>query len=612
MKKEPKYLHLLLTAAFICMMGMAFAQQQTDEQLGMQYYSTRQYDKAAEVFSRLYDKSPTLFSYIYYVNCLFELKDFDKAEKLIKKQKRLNQNDVRFDVDLGYLYILQEQTQKGRKTYDECLKNLKPDRNAINNLASAFFTRRETDYGIKTYLKGRDLLNEKSAFAFELAIQYEIQGNSADMLNEYFILIAEKPEQLATVQNRMQAWLADDPDNSKNDLFRSALLKKSQQEPDEVTYAELLLWYSVQQKDFELALIQAKALDRRYGEDGQRVYDLARLSYTNDDFDVTIDAYNYIIKKNADSDLVLKSRIELLNTEFAKALHTFTYDGKFLDALEQRYISLLNESGKSQATIPLIRNLGHLQAFYLNKTDSAIALLESAVALPGIPAKLQADCKLELADIYLFSDDPWEATLLYSQVEKSFKNEPVGHEAKFRNAKLSFYIGEFEWAKTQLDILKAATSKLIANDAMQLSLLISDNMDEDSTYGALSMYARAEMFEFRNKDAEALVMLDSLNAKYPYSTLSDEVLFKKAAISMKNKQFEDAASYYRKIVSDFPTDLLADDALFALASLFENQLNDKDKAMELYQTLMTSFPGSLFVVEARKHYRTLRNDPLNL
>ncbi len=594
------------------MMGMAFAQQQTDEQLGMQYYSTRQYDKAAEVFSRLYDKSPTLFSYIYYVNCLFELKDFDKAEKLIKKQKRLNQNDVRFDVDLGYLYILQEQTQKGRKTYDECLKNLKPDRNAINNLASAFFTRRETDYGIKTYLKGRDLLNEKSAFAFELAIQYEIQGNSADMLNEYFILIAEKPEQLATVQNRMQAWLADDPDNSKNDLFRSALLKKSQQEPDEVTYAELLLWYSVQQKDFELALIQAKALDRRYGEDGQRVYDLARLSYTNDDFDVTIDAYNYIIKKNADSDLVLKSRIELLNTEFAKALHTFTYDGKFLDALEQRYISLLNESGKSQATIPLIRNLGHLQAFYLNKTDSAIALLESAVALPGIPAKLQADCKLELADIYLFSDDPWEATLLYSQVEKSFKNEPVGHEAKFRNAKLSFYIGEFEWAKTQLDILKAATSKLIANDAMQLSLLISDNMDEDSTYGALSMYARAEMFEFRNKDAEALVMLDSLNAKYPYSTLSDEVLFKKAAISMKNKQFEDAASYYRKIVSDFPTDLLADDALFALASLFENQLNDKDKAMELYQTLMTSFPGSLFVVEARKHYRTLRNDPLNL
>lgn len=590
----------------------AFAQQQTDEQLGMQYYSTRQYDKAAEVFSRLYDKSPTLFSYIYYVNSLFELKDFDKAEKLIKKQEKANPNDQRYDVDLGYLMMLQEQTQKGKKIYDECLRNLKADRNAINNLAAAFFTRRENEYGIRTYLKGRDLLNDRSAFAFELAIQYEQQGNFTGMLDEYFTLIAEKPEQLATVQNRMQAWLSDDPDNTKNELFRSTLLKKAQQDPEEVSYAELLLWYSVQQKDFELALIQAKALDRRYGEDGRRVFDLAQLSYTNDDFDVTIEAYNYIIKKNADADLVLQSRIELLNTEFAKALHNYTYDQKFLLALEKQYVTLLKESGKNQATIPLIRNLGHLQAFYLNETDSAIALLEEAVALPGIPARLQADCKLELADIYLFSDDPWEATLLYSQVEKSFKNEPIGHEAKFRNAKLSFYIGEFGWAKTQLDILKAATSKLIANDAMQLSLLISENMDEDSTYGALSMYARAEMLEFRNKDQEALSALDSLMLKYPHHTLSDEVLFRKAEIALKEKRFEDAASLYREIVTDYPTDLLADDALYALAGLYENQLNDKDKAMELYQTLMTSFPGSLFVVEARKHFRALRQDPVSL
>jgi tetratricopeptide (TPR) repeat protein len=589
-----------------------FAQQQTDQQLGIQYFSTRQYDKAVEIFGQLYDKSPTLFNYIYYVNSLFETKDFDKAEKVIKKQQRINPDDPRSNVDLGYMMMLKEQTQKGKKIYDECLRNLKADRNAVYGLAAAFLTRRETEYGIRTYLKGRDLLKDKSAFAFELALQYESQGNFAAMLDEYFSLIAEKPEQLATVQNRMQAWLADDPDNTKNELFRSTLLKRAQQDPDEVSYAELLLWYSVQQKDFELALIQAKALDRRYGEDGQRVYDLAQLSFTNDDFDVTIEAYNYVIKKNADAGLVLQSRIELLNTEFAKALHSFTYDAKFLTTLEQRYKALLNESGKNQATIPLIRNLGHLEAFYLNETDSAIALLENAVSLPGIPERLQAECKLELADIYLFSDDPWEATLLYSQVEKSFKNEPIGHEAKFRNAKLSFYIGEFGWAKTQLDILKAATSKLIANDAMQLSLLISENMDDDSTYGALSMYARADMLEFRNKDQEAMATLDSLMQKYPHHTLADEVLFKKAEIALKEKRFEDAATLYREIVTDYPTDLLADDALFALAGLYENQLNDKEKAMELYQTLMTSFPGSLFVVEARKHFRALRHDPVSL
>lgn len=607
-----KYLPVMLTIVLVRIAGLSYAQQQTDEQLGMQYYSTRQYDKSAEVFNRLYDKSPTLFNYIYYVNSLLELKEYDKAEKLIKKQERANPNDPRFNVDLGYVLIMQEETGKGRKIYDECLRNLQADRNAVYNLAAAFLTRRETEYGIRTYLKGRDLLKDRSAFAFELAVQYEIQGNYAAMLDEYFTLIADKPEQLSSVQNRMQAWLSDDPDNTKNELFRTTLLKRSQQAPDEVSFAELLLWYSVQQKDFELALIQAKALDRRYHENGQRVYDLAQLSFTNDDFDVAIEAYNYIIRKNADADLVLESRVDLLNTEFARALRTYTYDRKSLKALEQKYFSLLNETGENQATIPLIRNLGHLQAFYLDETDSAIALLEDAVALPGIPARLQAECKLELADIYLFSGEPWEATLLYSQVEKSFKNEPIGHEAKFRNAKLSFYIGEFEWAKTQLDILKAATSKLIANDAMQLSLLISENMDDGSTYGALSMYARADMLEFRNRDSEALSTLDSLMLKYPHHSLSDDVLFKKAGIAMKEKKFEDAAKYYREIVTDYPTDLLADDALFALAGLYENQLNDKEKAMELYQTLMTTFPGSLFVVEARKHFRALRHDPLSL
>ena len=603
---------LLLSALFMVLLRPVMAQQQTDERLGMEYYSTRQYDKALEVFSRLYEKSPTLFSYIYYVNCLFEVKDYDKAEKLIRKQMRANPNDPRYTVDLGYLMAIQDETQKGKKLYDECLRNLKEDRNSVYNTAAAFLNRRETDYAIRTYLKGRDLLKDKSAFAIELAIQYESQGNSAAMLDEYLTLLADKPEQMATVQNRMQAWLSDDPDNTKNDLFRSTLLKKSQQNPDEVSFAELLLWYSVQQKDFKLALLQAKALDRRYGEDGQRVYDLARLSFTNDDFDVTTDAYAYIIKKNADADLVLKSRIELLNTELAKAIQLHSYDDKFLKALEAKYLSLLKESGKNPATIPLIRNLSHLQAFYLNNTDSATALLEDAIIIPGITDRLQAECKLELADIYLFSGEPWEATLLYSQVEKAFKNEPIGHEAKFRNAKLSFYICEFEWAKSQLDILKAATSKLIANDAMSLSLLISENMDDDSTYGALSMYARADLLLFRNRDQEAMDALDSLLIRYPHHSLADEVLFKKAEICMKEKKFEDAVKYYREIVADFPTDLLADDALYALAGIYDYITPDKQKAMELYQTLLTTYPGSLFVVDARKRFRILRNDPVNL
>ena len=590
--------------------GKLFAQQ-TEEQLGVQYYMNRDLDKALATFEALYNRSPNQFNYIYYVNTLFELKEFDKAEKVIKKELRNNPDDPHYQVDMGYLNIMKGDIAKGRKIYENCLKDLKPDRMQIYNLTNAFASRRESDYMIRTYIRGRELLKDKAAFAYELAYTYESLGSIEPMIDEYLNLLTSTPQQISMVENRLQAWLSDDVDNSKNDTYRAVLMKKLQQHPDEIIYNELLLWHSIQQKDFPFALLQAKALDRRYGEDGQRVFDLAALCVSNESFDAAIDGYKYIVKKNMDKELVMLSRIELINTEFKQFEKSYSQDKSKLLLMKQQYTTLLDEIGKNSFTIPLILNLAHLQAFYLGETDAATDLLLQSINIPKVPLPKQAECKLELADIYLFSDNPWEATLLYSQVEKTFKNEPLGHEAKFRNAKLSFYIGEFDWARGQLDILKAATSKLIANDAMELSLLITDNIEEDSVTTPLQMYARADLLEFRNRDNDALAVLDSVIAEFPMHSIMDNALFKKAEINVKNGKFDDAASYYSQIIEKYPNDLLADDAMFNLAGLYENKLNNKAKAMQLYEKILTQYPGSLYVVEARKHFRALRNDQVN-
>ena len=601
----------VLTGLLVTICPGELKAQQTEEQLGMQYYNNRELDKALATFETLYSRNPSQFNYLYYVNTLFELKEFDKAEKVIKKQVKANPGDPRFQVDLGYLDILQGDISRGRKIYENCLKDLQPDKMQIYNLTYAFSNRRETDYMVRTYLRGRELLKDPSAFAFELAYTYESLGNTELMIDEYLNLLTSAPQQMNMVQNRLQAWLSDDVDNTKNDTYRSVLLKKSQENPDEIRYNELLLWHSIQQKDFAFALVQAKALDRRYGETGQRIFDLAALCVSNESLQAAIDGYKYIIKKNADKNLVIRSRVELINTEFRQYKNSFSQDKNQLLLMKQDYGKLLDELGKTSLTIPLILNLAHLQAFYLGETSEAADLLLQAIGIPNVPLQDQAACKLELADIYLFSDEQWEATLLYSQVEKTFKNEPLGHEAKFRNAKLSFYIGEFDWARGQLDILKAATSKLIANDALELSLLISDNIEEDSVTIPLAMYAKADLFEFRNRDNDALAVLDSVTTLYPMHSIADNVLFKKAEISTKNGKFDVAATYYAEIIEKYPNDLLADDAMYNLAGLYENHLNDKNKAMQLYEKILTQYPGSLYVVDSRKRFRSLRNDPVN-
>lgn len=585
--------------------------QQTEEQLGVQYYMNRDLDKARTTFEALYSKNPNQFNYIYYVNTLFELKEFDQAEKIIKKAQKSNPTDPRYQVDLGYLTMMQGDITKGRKIYENCLKNLQPDNSQIYNLSNAFANRRETEYMIRTYQRGRELLHSPTAFAFELAYTYESTGNTVQMIDEYLNLLSASPEQMTLVENRLQNWLSDDVENTKNDTYRAVLMKKLQQHPDEIIYNELLLWHSIQQKDFSFALIQAKALDKRYGEDGQRVFELAALCVSNESYDAAMDGYKYIIKKNTDKELVMQCRIELINTEFKQFQKTYSHDKNKLLLMKQEYSALLGELGKTPFTIQLIVNLAHLEAFYLSGTDTAINLLLEAINIPGVPVVSQAQCKLELADIYLFSDNPWEATLLYSQVEKTFKNEPLGHEAKYRNARLSFYIGEFGWARAQLDVLKAATSKLIANDAMDLSLLISDNIEEDSLTTPLQMFARADLLQFRNRDNEALTLLDSVITAFPMHSIMDNALFKKAEINIKNGRFDTAATYYNRIIEKYPNDLLADDAMFNLAGLYENKLHDKSKAMQLYERILTQYPGSLYVVEARKRYRTLRNDQVN-
>ena len=585
--------------------------QQTQEQLGAQYYNNRELDKAMATFEPLFNSNPNQFNYLYYINTLFELKEFEKAEKVIKKQQKLSPDDPRYKVDMGYLNMMQGDIAKGRKIYENCLKDLQPDKMQIYNLTYAFSNRRETDYLVRTYLRGRELLKDPSAFAFELAYTYESLGNTELMIEEYLNLLKTNPQQMSMVQNRLQAWLSDDVDNTKNDTYHSVLLKKSQQNPDEILYNELLLWHSIQQKDFPFALLQAKALDKRYGESGQRIVDLAALCVSNESLDAAMDGYKYIIKKNANRELVMRSRIELINTEFRQYKNSFSPDKTRLIQMKQEYSLLLDELEKNAFTIPLMLNLAHLQAFYLSEIDESAGLLQQAIEIPNIPLTDQAQCKLELADIYLFSDNQWEATLLYSQVEKSFKNEPLGHEAKFRNAKLSFYICEFGWAGAQLDILKAATSKLIANDALELSLLISDNIEEDSLTEPLCMYANADLLEFRNMDNEALALLDSISSKFPMHSIMDNVLFKKAEINSKNGKYDVAAAFYTEITEKYPLDLLADDAAFNLALLYENQLNDKSRAMKLYENILTQYPGSLYVVEARKHFRALRNDPVN-
>ena len=577
--------------------------QDNDLQLAKQYSTNGEPQKALEIYQKLYKQNNENY-YSVYINTLLNLKKFDEAENVAKKLVRKHPNVSEYQIMLGTVYTQQGNVNKADDIYNALIKNLPADRNEISMLAGQFYQSTNLDYAIKIFQQGRKILNNNEAFTYELINLYRFKRDKAALTEEYLNFLPSNPSFISQAENSFVTIYEGDADYN---MLKANLLRRLQKDPQQIIYTELLTWQYMQQKEFDLALNQALALSRRQNDDGSSIFELCRTLNSNEAYDAAIRGYDYIVSKGKTLPLYIPAKIELINTKNLKIT-----SGKYLPAdllgLEQDYTDLLTEFGRNSRTVFAMQKLAQLQAFKLHKLNDAQKLLEDAVNIPNIRPELLASCKLDLGDVYLINNQPWEATLLYSQVEKDFPNTDINQDAKFRNAKLAYYTGDFIWAKGQLDVLKAATSQLIANDALNLLLLIADNTAADSTGGALKIYARADLQIFAERTDKALITLDSIDKKFPNNSLNDDILMSKSRILIQQKSYADAVPLLKKIADDHPNDLWADDAVFMLGDIYENRLNDKASAIVWYEKIIKNYPGSLWINEARKRFRLLRGD----
>lgn len=597
------YLILLLPIGLL-------AQTDTDEQLAAQYFKNGEYDKAEVYYKKLFKRYNDEFFFQYYIDCLLKLEEFKEAEKTVEKRIKREQNPV-LRVTLGQVYKAAGDDKKAFGAYAKALQELPPFQRQIDALADAFIDQGELEFVVKTYERGRKLLNGLYTYRFELAKVYRQQGNFAPAIDEYLNALSEDRNQVTKVKTELLDALVDDKSGEKKAVFEEAVIGRIQRQPQKDVYPELLMWHFSQEKKFGQALAQAKALDRRNREDGARVVSMSHICRANGAYDKAIEGYRYVIKKGNDNYYYLSCKRDLVNTLYEKAIAGGEYKDAELAELEQTFLTTLDEFGRNGNVAKMMMNLAELYTFHMHDAEKGINLLYEVIELPGIDKEDLATAKIQLADALLFTGEVWETTLLYSQAEKMFKTSDIGRTAKLKNAKLAYYTSQFDWAQAQLNVLKAATSDFIANDALYLAMLIGDNSYMDTTYAALSIFARADLLLYQNKLDSAKMALDSIEEFHPGHSLIDDILFKRAEIAERENDIELAVAYYGRVQADFSEDLLADDAIYRLAQLHETELNQTAKAMEYYQNLLLHYPGSLYTVEARKRYRSLRGDLLN-
>lgn len=597
--------HIFLAIIFISSATISFGQI---TRLANQYYTNGEYEKAAELYTKIIETDPNRNLYFQRLtDCLISLKQFDEAENLIKQEIRLMPKDIQLYVSLGNIYERKGELDKANKQYDKSIEMLDSNIESISNLAKAFTGLTMYDKAIKVYEKGSAILKDPKVYAFNLADLYRRKGDEKNMITNYL----RSAYKFTTNQKYLYQTFENNLSPGSYDELQTQLYTFIQEQPDEIVYPEILQWSFIHLKEYKNALRQARAMDRKLDENGARVYEVGMVAYGDEDYDTAISAFEYITaNKSINSSYYLDAQRSLLNSKRNKVTQTFTYTKEDLASLDNEYNTFLMDYGRNTQTAPLMIEYAEFQALYLNDLPKSRGILDEVINFGGLKGDVVANAKLKLGDYYLMEGERWESSLLFSQVDKDFKEGELGEQARYRNARLSYFMGDFEWAQEQFDILKSATTRLISNDAIDMSVFIMDNLNLDTTAVPMELFAASELLIFQNKFIEAISKLDSIEVLFPEHTLIDDILFSKAMIERKLLNPDKAIAYYNTIIEKYPEEIRCDNAIYELAKMYELQLNEPDKAKELYEKLFMEYGSSTFAVDARKRFRVLRKDEI--
>lgn len=587
-----KTLFLLLSLAFTL-----FVSAQS-EQLAQNYLDRGEFEKAQIAYEELLKSQPSNSNYFQQtVVCYQQLQQFEKANKAIEDRlDKFKQGNLL--VELGYNFQLQKNTDKAKKYYEQALDKIRKNTNEVYTIATTFEKKSLVDYALQAY-QIAVALEPKNNFNFQMALLYGQKGDTDNMIEMFLTESYKTPQNLIPIQNQFTRFLTEDSKENFNEALKKAILIRIQKTQD-LFWNEYLSWFYVQMKEYGKAFIQQKAIYKRNPESFANIVNLGQLAIEENDDEAAKEILGFVLENTQDLDLKIQSNAYLMEMKIKKATPQ-----DYL-AIRQELDALLKQFGESPFTLSLLKLKAHFVTFNLKDSEAGKSILKNALEMP-INREQIASIKMELADILLFEEKFNQALIYYSQIESDANNSPVGQEANLKIAKTSYYKGDFKWANHQLEVLKSASTQLIANDALDLFLLISDNTVEDSTQVALKKFSHADFLLFQDKKQDALAAFQAILKENKGDAIEPVTLLRKGKIYESLGDTASALANYKLILDNFKECIYIDEALFYSAEIY-SQNNEIEKAQPLYEELITKHEDSIYYVTAQKKYRKLRGD----
>ena len=570
-----------------------------NEQLANNYFDRGEFDKALVSYEELLKSQEGNFNYFQRViECYQQLQQFDKAEKALENQlDKFKQNSLL--VELGFNYQLQKNQEKANKYYNQAIDKIKKNANEVYGIAYVFERKSLVDYALLAYKTALEK-DPKMSFNFQMAMLYGQQGNTDLMIDTFLQESFQNPQNLPIIQNQLSRFMTEEVDVTFNESLKKALLVRAQKTQD-VFWNDFLSWFFIQQKEYGKAFIQQKAIYKRKPDSFANIVSLGQMAIEDNDQDSATEILTFVLDNTKDLDMLIQAHSYLIEMKIDHASE------KDYPAITAELDALIKEFGVSPYTLSLLKLQANFNAFHLNNPEKAKVILKNAMEMP-INKYLLAEVKMELADILLIEEKFNQALIYYSQIDEDMSGDVIGQEASFKTARTSYFKTDFEWASHQLKVLKSASSQLIANDALDLYLLISDNTVEDSLQVALKKFARADFLLYQNKKKESLAAFQQILKEHKGEDIEAVTLLRIGKIYEKIGDFNNALSNYAEIINKHKECIYIDEALYFSAEIYNNQLKDTEKAKLLYEEMLTKHEDSIYYVDSRNKYRKLRGD----
>ena len=570
-----------------------------NEQLAQNYFDRGEFDKATSIFEELDKKQPGNFYFTQkLISCYQSLKQFDKAEKILLSKKEKS-NQPTFFVELGYNAQLQKDQTKADSYYKKAIDAVANQPNYAYQIGQAFEQKSLLQQAFNTYEIGQKN-NSSMNFDYQMALLQGQMGNLDVMVVKLLDYSYSNVNATLNVQNQLVLFMQDDGENVFVNSLKKELLLRTQKTQD-IYWNQFLSWLYVNQKEYNKAFIQEKSIYKRNPESFDDIIQLAQICVTEKDNETAQAIFQFILQNTTDESTILSAQYYLLKNEIANS------KPENYPLIQSKLDTLLSQYSESPFSIDLQVLAAHFKAFYLNDFEKSKALLDQTMEM-SLNVREKAKVKMELADVFVFNEKFNQAIIYYAQIQNDLPNDEFSHEASMRMAKTSFYKKDFDWAKKQASELKQASTQLIANDAVELFLLISDNEVEDSLKVALQDFSKADLLEYQNKPAAALDAFLQILVKHKGQTIEAGTLYKVGRNYEKLGNFAKAITYYQTILDHHKDGIYIDEALFYSAEMYRKQLNDLEKAKSLYEKVVLEHPDSIYFTEARKQYRQLRGD----